>query len=925
MKIKHTLWTTAIHPEQVGGEEYIPTAVHYGINGTTIGSEAMSHDDSELVNRNFKINLGDHVPGTASDNAKIEICADNVDRSAFEVTKDYFELLLKDIERKLPSIEGADHRVPARIIVAEPLGFQVQDESNNWLSYYRDNIRRILNRYDTVEFLPEPFAVYQYYRYGLRLPNLADRRKHIALILDYGGGTFDVCVIESTHEGDISLTGKHSKPLAASSIPCGGFYLNRRLALYLIKRDLDNKNKKIVDQEFKKYERVCKGEKGLIVEKLNPRTQAFIKNFQKLEWMCEKYKLEISDRISNWGLEEEGYDRIEIEVPRDPFSMDKFIITELFSHQFRKVFIDDIWKNKLHSVIKSVLVRSEENLNGKQIGVTLISGGSANIGWLKQLLVREFSQELIDAIPVNVNHSFQEIVANGLAIECARRFYNNDNEAESEFVAVTYNPIKLFLGTEETQLRTDLRFNAEQDKIDMKLGKPGDLIPVAQTLRHFFDQPLRWNVKLKHSPKNGLHYHFPDLNRLNEVNISNFAVKDYRASAYNVEQNKVIPVDKKSFDSSTIVEIIVSKDGTVRPKFIFKSANPDHGVKENSKYAKPFYINMTTDSKVVKNMSNFIGFDFGTSNSSICHLNENDINITHERDSDDEWKGIGEASHNLPFPISAAIREYLDPQYQSRTAELARTLVESCFAFLAYTLVSEATNNSDIINQLKHFPHRSLGPLKELLFGACSKLKWHSELFGDLDKLKESEEEINVTVQVMTDIKHDKLDINSVNLNSFVVRIVKLTAELLKDTYFGFCFSCEKKALVNEHHGTFLVAHDLMPFRVKIPYTSDSSMDRQTAMVINRVTGMTQSITPFYLFWEDSEIKTGRSCILLDSFNKDVGDPILKPCDTNDLIKASELDHVVIDLLHNLQNKGEIHTVEGNITFLPEYMSQDFN
>jgi hypothetical protein len=87
--------------------------------------------------------------------------------------------------------------------------------------------------------MPEPFAVFQYYRYGVKHPLVAQRTKHIALVFDFGGGTFDASIIETTASGDISQGGRNSKPLAARSMPVGGFMINHAIARELLFRGLD--------------------------------------------------------------------------------------------------------------------------------------------------------------------------------------------------------------------------------------------------------------------------------------------------------------------------------------------------------------------------------------------------------------------------------------------------------------------------------------------------------------------------------------------------------------------------------------------------------------------------------------------------------------------------------------------------------------
>src|SRR5262249_28070281 len=105
---------------------------------------------------------------------------------------------------------------------------------------YRAALKRVLTgNIAEVDFMPEPFAVFQYYRYGTRHALVAQKIKHVALVFDFGGGTFDASVIETTASGDISQAGRNSKPLAAKSIPIGGFYLNRMIAEHLLFKGLD--------------------------------------------------------------------------------------------------------------------------------------------------------------------------------------------------------------------------------------------------------------------------------------------------------------------------------------------------------------------------------------------------------------------------------------------------------------------------------------------------------------------------------------------------------------------------------------------------------------------------------------------------------------------------------------------------------------
>ena len=278
--IQHTLWVDSINLTEVEQNNYIPTMLCYLDNDTALyGMGAEKKKNIDLVNKNFKVKLGDITPGSSNRDTFETVCGKEV--SAYELTKKFFDSVLSIVEIKVES-DKKTGKLPVKIMIAEPLAFQEKDHSKNWIKNYRGNIKRILSRYEVVEFLPEPFAVYQFYRYGLRIPQLIDNSKHIALIIDFGGGTFDACVIESTNKGDISLTGKHSKPLASASTPIGGFYLNEKLAEYLIKRNLEGAGRKKADAALKTYKRTLKGEFSVTTISKEKQSATWIK--RKYQW-----------------------------------------------------------------------------------------------------------------------------------------------------------------------------------------------------------------------------------------------------------------------------------------------------------------------------------------------------------------------------------------------------------------------------------------------------------------------------------------------------------------------------------------------------------------------------------------------------------------------------------------------------------------
>lgn len=872
-KTEKTIWIDSIQLKNINGETYIPTVINYKSEDITcIGTEAEAEEArGQIANKNFKVDLGEIIAGSAVVDRKRFPTNIDTEKSAFELTKSFFENVLEHTTAFKSKNEA--HRINAKIIVAEPLSFQVENHGKNWIKNYRDNIKRILHNFESIDFLPEPFAVYQYYRYGLRTPQLSDNIKHIALIIDFGGGTFDACIIESTNNGDISQTGKHAKPLAAASIPIGGFYINTILAEYLIKRDFDEPatRSKIsqhitINQRYKKRE--------LKYEQLNEEKKSFIRNFDRIEREIESTKKALSAQITDWTLGSAiCYEKSPIKLPKNPFDANtSWYESELIGHQFKAVFEREIWEKQLKKTISQVISRGREELRGRPITSTLVSGGSSNIRSLEKLLERDFSEELGHARPLPLSSSFQEVVAKGLAIECARRYFDHD----SEFISVTYNPIKLILNPDEKGLESK-RFTSIQDKIDMSNTKEGDLIPSAQALKNFIDEPLSWKVKLSSPPKHLLEYYF----LRPQDDTSSISIEE----RYNIESSKIHTRGDVFFESKTKIELTIKSDGTTTPRFIYSSGNPEKKVPETSFEGKPFVIDMTSDSTYKKTQF-FLGFDFGTSNSSICELTDQNIITITKRSNDATWSDLRKILPNLPYPISIPLRKYLQVNHDKNAIDLARDAFEAALSFAAYTAASEAKAHDVLGRSFNAFVHRSMGPLKALLECSLKNLKSKAYFSKEYEKLfTDLKPEFDLAITQFTDHKHAKLESGKVEAHRHLTLIMNICNLALEDKLFGFFERISSAGIKrNQFSGLFRSAIDNQPFVDTLLYNGTIPFSQSECHIYDNESGDCLTLSPLIVFSEQKDTTHQYQCNI---FDKQEGHNFLfKPVDTENVFDS---------------------------------------
>lgn len=690
------LFINSVRQLRVQDHAVIPTAVLYQNKRCYTGFDAIERcEQPSNLREDFKVQIGNDDPvklaqvrsGTTSGSG----------RSTLGIAKDFIDAV---VEQALSTINRQGYDAPSHILVAEPLSLaQGHDQitHDDWLKNYRGSIRRILaGKFSEIDFMPEPFAVFQYYRYGVKHPLVAQRMKHIALVFDFGGGTFDASLIETTAAGDISQGGRNSKPLAARSIPVGGFVINHAIARDLLFRGLDKSvDKGAVTRALEAYNQLKNvDDDNLSLHRADHA--ALVRNFRRLLRSVEQAKLAVSSGVTSWRLDADltSSPACSVEVPQRPLHDESsWTPVRLEAGELRNIFVERIWKQKLLPEIKATLKRAEQELGGRPISIVLLSGGSSNIGWLKPLIERDLVQQLGQAEILELSENFQEIVSKGLAVECARRFYT---EGQGDFRAVTYN--RLCLGLNPNDSGVEYRkFTAESTEFDGVEGDLGVLLPSSTSLRGLVNRPLRWKVRLSRTPSQSLDYFF----------MRSSFDPDEMGARHNIDSRVATPRGAV-FGGSIGVELLVREDGTAEPSFIYGRGEKGQ---QSIVRGRPFYMDMTFAAEEAGGAT-YLGFDFGTSTSSLCYVNARDIRVYADRAADRTWMGLSALIDALPYPAAYPLARFLSETTADHMDRWGREALEGMLALAAYIAYSEhCTLGGAGSAMFKGFRQRSAGPL----------------------------------------------------------------------------------------------------------------------------------------------------------------------------------------------------------------------
>lgn len=828
----------------------LPTRIQYSGKSFRIGHET-SQDDSGngRVIGNFKVELGRQTKEQLR--TQKQSVSKGHSRSFMGVAKDFLEALCDEVSK---DISRFGQNLPKKVLVAEPISIEEEGKvSGQWLANYRFAVKSALqSRFDEVDFLPEPFAVFQYYRYGLRHPLLHEQARHIALVLDFGGGTFDVSVIETTKGGDISQSGKASRPLAAKSIPVGGFFINQKIAESVLFSVLPDKKSKTASRTTLKSFGDFSSQSIIDLESLPTEQSNFARHFQRLLDDVELAKINICGAIKNWELTQSEINPVRqiIRVPRSPFSESGGIVeVSLSAECVKEIFVRDVWDARLKEAITKAVARAKEEIQGKSISVVLLSGGSTNIGWTKTLIERDLSSILADASILEISENYQEVVAKGLAVECARQFYT---EGDGDFGAVTYNRLNLVVRSDD----------GHPDVLAYKprthgLPQPeaiGTLLPSAASLRVFQGKPISWKTRLPSAPSHSLGYYYlkasfdpEDLENLN-----------------NVVANRVF-IKNRVFGQSIDVELQVEADGTAYPSFLFNRGKAE---KEERVSGEPFYLDMTYAGDNAAHDS-YLGLDFGTATSAASIVFKSDIIAYDDRSKNKSWLELSDLIEVLPYPVAHPLAQYVS-QTDRRLLETSwKTAIEAMLTLAAYLSFADvcATHGKRVFDFPDNF-NRSAGPLLNLMSNLQRFDLTKTSYAKTLLRLADADATPNTKdiLAAINAIKHDR--VTSIDFNQSLTRIGNIIKDALAGSQFGTFESSARRSFGSGYIGSFRSFRGPnAPFISLYNYAGSSDFSGVDVFVANLKLGTVLSLSPLYYSFANQSFDLRGDCPLyfLDS------------------------------------------------------------
>ena len=416
-----------------------------------IGEEANNADEASFLKlTNWKMLLGRSNAELETEKATNSDLARLLRKTTLdEVALNYFKEMLQQTLGNEPEIQDK----PQTIIGIPPSASQDQVR---WRKNYKRRIERIFEElgYPKPRFWPEPFAVFQYHLNLVEIRDVGTRQN--VLVVDIGGATTNVCLIQTTLHGRLARGGVNHVPHGVKSTEVGGATLDA-----CIVEELG------FDGPSSQLERYIKAAKEEISAVQADWHDAKLTNSAKIGWNGRQIELSAS--------------------------------------LIKRIFVTKVWP-----AIDATLDESLEEVeaNGvlvQKVHIVILAGGTCQMGLVQGLVENKLrhSPTFSEARFV-VSPDYRCAVAHGLAIEAAA---NSRHHAmlPSRVSAYLQEDLKFECGHNGNNLYIPQKIKSDY-KSQGNLAE-GILLKAPQEIGLILNKPRTWEFRLKQNTRE-LFYQF---------------------------------------------------------------------------------------------------------------------------------------------------------------------------------------------------------------------------------------------------------------------------------------------------------------------------------------------------------------------------------------------------------------------------------
>ena len=251
----------------------------------------------------------------------------------------------------------------------------------------------------------------------------------------------------------------------------------------------------------------------------------------------------------------------------------------------------------------------------------------------------------------------------------------------------------------------------------------------------------------------------------------------------------------------------------------------------------------------------YLGFDFGTSNSSISYVDQRTVQEYEQRSGSERWSTLNEMVPHLPYPVAEALARFLG-QRTDLLFQSGLECIESALAMASYIAYSEmracGRPSPKLSKLFRGFTQRSAGPLWKLLQEAIGQLP-NSRVCEPFREMLGSNlrDIVDSGISACSQHKHQKIDANSVDLNRVVKILMETLGKCLRDGgwLLGSFDNVQKKAFSSNYFGLFRVHHGTPPFTRCFEYEGKESYSWNEPFLVRPAEGVALPLLPL-MFWD---------------------------------------------------------------------------